>query len=123
MAAQFTAGLEFVIFPIRRTKVTIAMSISQVALRQGDVVRILAQVISTHSYTICLYSYRTNFKSIHINEFIFTPLQITVLRLGREEGNGARLVMRKYTIQKSAKRPVTPYVFHLQNNSQMANPV
>ena len=45
-AAQITAGLEFVIFPIRRTKVTIAISTNQVALRQGYVVKILAQVIS-----------------------------------------------------------------------------
>ena len=35
--------------------------------------------------------------------------------------NGAMLVMRKYPIQKSAKRHVIPYKFHFQNRSKMAS--
>ena len=35
--------------------------------------------------------------------------------------NGAMLAMRKYPIQKSVKRPVTPYKFHFQNRSKMTS--
>ena len=35
--------------------------------------------------------------------------------------NGAMLVMRKYPIQKSVKKPVILYKFHLQNRSKMAS--
>ena len=60
-AAQITAGVEFVIFPIRRTKVTIAISTNQMALRQGYVVKILAQVISiSGEYSSKIGSFRCN---------------------------------------------------------------
>ena len=46
---QITKGLEYATSPIRKTKVTIAISTNQVALRQGDAVKLLAQVTSTNS--------------------------------------------------------------------------
>ena len=42
---QIKEGVEFAIFPIRRTKETIVMLMNQVALNLGDVVKLLAQVI------------------------------------------------------------------------------
>ena len=42
---QIKEGVEFAIFPIRRTKETIVMLMNQVAFNQGGVVKLLAQVI------------------------------------------------------------------------------
>ena len=56
---QIKEGVEFAIFPIRRTKETIVMLMNQVALNLGDVVKLLAQVIQNF-YKLAGRYYKTD---------------------------------------------------------------
>ena len=56
---QIKEGVEFAIFPIRRTKETIVMLMNQVALNLGDVVKLLAQVIQNF-YKLASRYYKTD---------------------------------------------------------------
>ena len=56
---QIKEGVEFAIFPIRRTKETIVMLMNQVALNLGDVVKLLAQVIQNF-YKLAERYYKTD---------------------------------------------------------------
>ena len=56
---QIKEGVEFAIFPIRRTKETIVMLMNHVALNLGDVVKLLAQVIQNF-YKLTNRYYKTD---------------------------------------------------------------